>query len=512
MNKMEISQLSVLQKAGQVVMPRLDFREPDSLDVAKKLVREFQVGGFLVFGGDRRSVKEAAGELQSISEIPLLLGCDAERGVGQILYDMTIFPFTMSLAAAGDEELVYREAAYIASEMKECGLNLIFAPVLDINSNAKNPIINIRSFGDDPLLVSRLGAAFIKGCQDSGIAACGKHFPGHGRADTDSHVELPVLDLGLEELINFDLIPFKTAIESNVASIMTAHIALPKIGRSSIPATISEVIIEGILRRDMGYGGVVVTDSLRMSGINKLGDEVDLAHLALKAGCDIILDPRDPYTLISGINEMAFTGELSEGLLNDSASRIISLKNSWLINSQGENPFAPGEAIRLIEQIAERSVCLVKGGKLGSENAVIYIFDVTNSDKDISRVFTGRLGKSAIGYRTVPITLTSRIESVCENSEFPEAVICLIYTTVGAWKKQFQLTEFFSSVLHKIASFNTETVLISFGSPYVIQGMGHFDTVICSFDSLNPCQYAAADILLGNSEASGRLPVRIDPS
>lgn len=510
MNRIDISQLGLLQKAGQVVMPRLDFREPDSLNLAKKLVREFQVGGFIIFGGDRRSVKEATGELQSISEIPLLLGCDAERGVGQILSDMTIFPFTMSLAAAGDEDLVYREAAYISGEMKECGLNLIFAPLLDINSNAKNPIINIRSFGDDPLLVSRLGTAFIRGCQDSGIAACGKHFPGHGRVDMDSHVEMPVLDIDTEELTNFDLIPFGTAIEASVASIMTAHISLPKIGRSAIPATISDVIIGGILRREMGYGGVVITDSLRMSGINKLGGEVDLAHLALKAGCDVILDPRDPYALVSGINEMAFTGELSEGLLNDSVSRIISLKNSWLIDSQGGNAPVTEQANTLIEQIAERSVCLVKGGKLGSEDAVIYIFDVTHSDKDISQAFTVRLGESGIDFSSVPITLTSRIESVFENSEFPGAVICLVYTTVGAWKKQFHITEFFSSILHEIAAFNAETVLISFGSPYVIQGMSHFDTVICAFDSLNPCQSAAADVLLGKGEAVGRLPVRID--
>ncbi|MEQ9620003.1 MAG: glycoside hydrolase family 3 protein [Deltaproteobacteria bacterium] len=509
MDRIDISRLSVLQKIGQVIMPRLDFREPDSLNLAKRLVREFQVGGFIVFGGDRRSVKEATGELQSISETPLLFGCDAERGVGQILSDMTIFPFTMSLAAAGDEELVYREAAYIASEMKECGLNLIFAPVLDINSNAKNPIINIRSFGDDPELVSRLGTAFIRGCQDSGIAACGKHFPGHGRADMDSHAEMPLLDLTTENLTNFDLIPFRAAIESKVASIMTAHIALPKIERGAIPATISDVIIQGILRKQMGYGGVVITDSLHMSGINKLGDEIDLSHLALKAGCDIILDPRDPYALLSRINDMAYTGELSEGLLNDSAGRIISLKNSWLISSQGENAPAAGKANTLIGQIAERSVCLVKGGKLGSEKAVVCLFDVTRSCSDISRAFTVRLAESGIDFSTVPVTLTSPMESVRENSEFGGAIICLIYTTVGAWKKQFQLPEFFSFVLSEIASFNAETVLISFGSPYVIQGMGGFDTVMCAFDSLNPCQSAAADVLLGNSEAGGKLPVRI---
>lgn len=509
MATIDISQLGLLQKAGQVVMPRLDFRDSDSLNLARILVREFQVGGFIVFGGDRRSVKEATGELQSISEIPLLFGIDAERGVGQILSDMTVFPFIMSLAATGDEELVYREASCIAGEMKECGLNLLFAPVLDINSNAKNPIINIRSFGDDAELVSRMGAAFIRGCQDSGIPACGKHFPGHGSAEMDSHVEMPVLKLDKDDLTGFDLIPFRAAIESDVASIMTAHIALPKIVRSTIPATISEEIIEGILRKDMGYSGIVVTDSFHMSGINKLGEEVDLSHLALKAGCDVVLDPRDPYRLISRINDMVSTGEISEGLLSDSASRIISLKHSWLIASQGDNAPAAKQANELVRQIAKRSVCMLKGGTVCSEEAVIYVFDVTNSGDDISETFTTKLAEAGLQFRTVPVNLTSRMESLFESLEFGGAIICLIYTTVGAWKKQLQLPEFFSSLLHEIASCKTEKILISFGSPYVIQGMEHFDTVMCAFDSLEPCQSAAADVLLGKSEAVGRLPVSI---
>jgi beta-N-acetylhexosaminidase len=185
MSKLNISNLNMAQKIGQVIMPRIDFNDPNSLPLAKRLVKECEVGGFIIFNGKRDIVTETTRELQAVSEIPLLFGCDAERGLGQIVSDMTLFPFTMSLGAARDEELVYNQAHFIAHEMKECGLNLLFAPVADVNTNPDNPIINIRSYGDEYALVSRLCVAFIKGCQENGVLACAKHFPGHGRTGVD---------------------------------------------------------------------------------------------------------------------------------------------------------------------------------------------------------------------------------------------------------------------------------------------------------------------------------------
>src|SRR3989304_8597009 len=172
MNNQDLAKRSTSEKIGQIVMPRLDFIGSDPLPHAKELVQKFQVGGFIVFGGERRQLKEATEDLQRNSKIPLFFACDAERGVGQMVSGATRFPFTMSLGAIDDEDLVYRQARFIAKEMKECGFNLLFAPVVDVNTNPKNPIINIRSYGDDPFHVSRLGAAFINGCQDEGVMAC----------------------------------------------------------------------------------------------------------------------------------------------------------------------------------------------------------------------------------------------------------------------------------------------------------------------------------------------------
>jgi beta-N-acetylhexosaminidase len=505
--KVKKSDLGMREKVGQVVMPRLDFRETDPLPLAKRLVSEYGVGGFIVFGGYKRGVKRVVEELSSVSAVPLLFGLDAERGVGQIISDATRFPFTMSLGAIGDETLVYEEARFIAEEMKECGLNLIFAPVLDVNTNPDNPIINIRSYGDDPGLVSRLGAAFIRGAQEGGVLACAKHFPGHGDTGADSHEIMPIQDTTLLELESSGLVPFRRAVREDAAAFMTAHVAFPGIGGGNIPATISGDIIDGILRKSLGYDGLVITDSFHMSGINRIGEECDNAHLALEAGCDIILDPRDPVSLLTRLCEMVSTGELNINTLERSAGRIISTKNKRLKTSTAHSPAIPQNARVLIGRMSEGSICGLKGGSLRSRRALVLVFDVTRSDEDISEAFTRSIGSAGIDFMSVPVTFTAQMDKLIAKSTEHDALICLIFTTIGAWKKQSTLPDFFRSVLDSLAALPAEKVLISFGSPYVVRGFDKFDTVICAFDSMSECQTSAARVLLGDLEAKGRIPV-----
>lgn len=508
LNEVDISRLDTLRKIGQIVVPRLDFRTQDYMTLAKALIAEYRVGGFIIFGGDRKSVPRALEELEDLSELPLLFGCDAERGLGQIVSGMARFPFTMSLGAAGDDDLVYREALSIAEELRECGLNLIFAPVLDVNSNPNNPIINIRSYGDDPLLVSRLGSAFIRGCRDGGVLSCGKHFPGHGSAGVDSHSDLPVLDLTLEQLAERDLIPFEIASDSDVDMIMTAHVALPRITGGMLPATISGEIINGILRERLGYDGAVITDSFNMSGINKLGDDGDLSHLALNAGCDITLDPREPYLLLGRLNDMALTGELNPAVLHKAAARVIALKKTRLFGAVRQNkPAENGQA--LSETIASRSVCLIRGRTLRPRRALVCTFDITQSGKEISTVFTGRLRDAGVECETVTVGMNSDFNKLYSTAARDGAVICLVFTTIGAWQNNHSVPGLLRSSLEQLAAVAPESALLSFGSPYVVSGLDKFGTVICAFDSLAECQRAAADALLGLAEAPGKLPVKI---
>ena len=509
MSKSDIDNLNTAQKIGQVIMPRIDFNDPNSLTLAKRLVEECGVGGFIIYNGKRDTVTKTTRELQAVSDIPLLFGCDAERGAGQIVSDMTLFPFTMSLGAARDEELVYNQAAFIAQEMKECGLNLLFAPVADVNTNPDNPIINIRSYGDEYDLVSRLCVAFIRGCQENGVLACAKHFPGHGRTGVDSHVDLPVLSTSKEILLSSDLIPFEKSIEAGVASIMTAHIAFPEIGDGSA-VTLSKGLVSDLLRNEMGFQGLVITDSLHMEGISKLGNEEGLSRRALNAGCDIRLDPMDPYTLIQNLSNSQNI-ELDNSSLNPKVERIVSIKDKWLTGYNSSDSKTKEQGIDLRERIARRSVCVVRGGVLKSQKAFVYIFDVTESDLDISSAFNEHLEEAGVRLEKRSNSLDNSLnkEELVTNISDDTAIICLVYTSVGAWKKQSFLPDYFKAILSKLESLPNETVLISFGSPYVVRDFGNFKTVICSFDLLSECQRAAADVLLGKLQATGRLPVSL---
>lgn len=503
----DASSLDFSQKIGQAVMPRLDFRASGSFELARKLVKEFQVGGFIVFGGDTESVRSAVEELQGLSPIPLLFGCDAERGLGQIVSGGSIFPFTMALGAAGDEGLAYSEAFFTAGEMRQCGLNLIFAPVLDVNSNSENPIINIRSYSDDPELVSHMGGAFIRGCRDGGIFSCGKHFPGHGSAAGDSHSELPVLSLTRGELFGRDLVPFRGAISEGVDMLMTAHIALPEITGNNDPATISQGVVSGMLRGELAYDGIVITDSFRMSGISRLGDEVNLSLRALDAGCDIILDPQDPYKLLQALNDKASSGELDEEVIHKAAERIISLKKSLPSGLPGRAPQSKEEGRKLSELIARKSVSILRGGSLKSSRALLCIFDVTESGSDVAQVFVQRLQDAGVIIETVDVTASTDVDKLSPKTGDDAALICLVFTTVGAWKNQFSLPGFMRTALESLSPAYGESILVSFGSPYVVRGLDNFGTVICAFDSLPECQSAAADVLSGAAQATGRIPV-----
>ncbi len=505
---MDINNLDIAQKIGQVIMPRIDFNDPESIPRAKRLVEECEVGGFIIFNGKRDIVSKTTQELQSISKIPLLFGCDAERGLGQIVSDMTIFPFTMSLGAADDVDLVYNQASFIAKEMKECGLNLLFAPIADINSNSDNPIINMRSYGDDADLVSRLCAAFIQGAQDNGVLACAKHFPGHGRTGVDSHVDLPVLHTALETLHNSDLIPFQRSIEAGVAAIMTAHIAFPDIGDGNA-VTISKGLVSDVLRDEMGFEGLVITDSLHMEGIIKLGSEVYIAKKALSAGCDIILDPQDPVTLVRNLSN----SELDSSQLNSKVERLLSMKEEFFTQDASFNPSNKENGIKLKERIAREAVCLVRGEALRSKKAIVYTFDVTDSINEISTKFTKSLEENGLILHKISVSLSVSLNddnTIIENISEDSAIICLVYTTIGAWKKQSNLPDNFKAILKKLESLSQETVLVSFGSPYIIRDFDKFKSIICSFDILDECQAAAADVLLGKFQATGHLPVNLD--
>lgn len=298
---------------------RLDF---DSVDDVRRRIDSalrLDVGGFLFFGAEAEVAGRLAEEILAATSRPIWLAADLERGAGQHLRGLTTFPPPGALASHPDAEGAVRLAARsTALEALGLGLNLALAPVLDLDVAAKNPIVGTRSFGPDPARVASLGRAWIEACQAEGVAACAKHFPGHGRTTADSHAELPVVDASWETL-EADLAPFRE-VAGEVACVMTAHVAFPALGGHG-PATLEPAILADLLRAEMGFEGLVLTDALNMSGVRQQAGAAAPEVAALSAGCDLLLYPPDLAEAIAAVEKAADAAEAVAGRLAESLGR-----------------------------------------------------------------------------------------------------------------------------------------------------------------------------------------------
>lgn len=363
-NKM-IKNMTLRDKIAQMIMVQIRFEsfvsdnEYEGLLVLnnqyKKFLQDNKFGGVILFLENidnsiqvRQLIKDINEANDSVSDIPLFIGVDQEGGrVGRVSFG-TSMPGNMALAASYNEEDVYKCADIIGKELKSLGFNLNFAPVVDVNSNPSNPVIGNRSFSDDPELVSKYSNSYVQALNDNNVIACIKHFPGHGDTSTDSHTGLPLVNKTLDEIRNFELVPFKSEIENGVDMIMSAHIQFPNIDSSEyiakdgssvyLPATLSKTIITDVLREELGFDGVVISDSLRMDAIKDFFELEDSAKLSINAGVDILLMPvendvpvdefiKNTNDYIDMIVRLVENNEISEDRINESVLRILKLKD-----------------------------------------------------------------------------------------------------------------------------------------------------------------------------------------
>ena len=335
--------LSLAALIGECIMPSLDAGrfadDPAYVAHVTDLVRDHKVGGFCMFGVYPETVASAVQTLQEEAlhahGVPLLFSCDCEFGLRMRLQeDGTEFPDAMAMARAGDANLMREVGRAIAREMRTLGLGWNFAPVADVNNNPLNPIINTRAFGDDAAAVIAAAVPFMEGMQSESVAATAKHFPGHGDTAVDSHRALPFMDGGVERFERIELPPFEALIAAGVSSVMTGHLAAPKLARElgareqdlNLPATLSRTLTTTLLREKLGFGGVIVTDAMQMEAITKLFGNGEAAVLAMQAGADIILMPKDPDRAFEALLNAASNDGISEASLLASVSRIWKLK------------------------------------------------------------------------------------------------------------------------------------------------------------------------------------------
>lgn len=499
----DINKLTASVIAGQLVMPRIDFNINGYFEQAVRYVEKYHVTGFIIFSGEIDQVKKTTSALQAISKYPLFFGIDAERGLGQIVEGGSRFPFLMSLGASGNKELVELQAINTAREMKYCGLNILFAPVLDINTNPGNPIVNVRAFGDDQQLVTCLGSSYYNKIKDENLFACGKHFPGHGSTDADSHVELPVLKKTAEELLAFELIPFKKAIESGIDFIMAGHLAADKIDNKNVPATISKTLITKVLREKLGFNKAVITDSFRMDALKEIGVEDEIAIKSLEAGCDIILDPVNGELLVEKLAEKIKDDQDFSSRVKNSIDRIFELKKT--VKPASDNFPDRGSSIELVNRVARESVCFVKGGPLNYGKIKVNIFDVMKGGENICSTFLDRLKIN--GFDITSVNYITDDFDFKSDGEYD--TVNIVVTTVSAWSKYSELTNYYKKVLNHISKRqNGNKILLSFGSPYVIADFLDYNIIISVFEIIEPCQNAAADVLCGKLISNAELPIK----
>lgn len=327
-----VAQMFVVRASGYLFDHQIQYPawEPPR-EKLRHLVADLGVGGVIFLGGSAAELSLRIQELQSWAEIPLLTAADIEEGVGQRFSGATWFPPPMALGAidqtdstlAGD--YAYQMGAVTAKEARAIGLNWVLAPVVDVNNNPDNPVINVRAFGEDAATVTRLTQAFIRGCQNYPVLTTAKHFPGHGDTAVDSHLELPVLSHSPERLESLELVPFRGAIEAGVDSIMSAHLLIPS-WDAQAPATLSRSILMGKLRQELGFGGLIVTDALIMGGIANTYGATEAPVLAVEAGADILLMPADPEGAIEALVVAVETGRISLDRIHQSVLRIWQAK------------------------------------------------------------------------------------------------------------------------------------------------------------------------------------------
>jgi beta-glucosidase-like glycosyl hydrolase len=528
------------EKASQVVFGRLGSNlEPpvtltEDTERVSELLEDYPIGGLMAFRGDRGSAPTQFARLQRLSEYPLLVASDIERGVGQQIEGGTTFPHAMAYGALdeGAEEAVEEMARITAREALACGIQITFSPIADVNRDARNPIIGTRSYSADPDMVARLVKAFNEASQEVGHLTTGKHFPGHGNTSLDSHNELPSINSSREELEQYDLPPFRAASEVGVDLMMTAHIAYPALDDSGAPATLSPAIMKTLLREGMSYEGAIITDSLIMGGIRTLHDTPgERAVDILKAGIDILLDPPEPRPVIEGIKRGVEEGALSEERLNQAVGRVWTLKNKLLdrfgssIFDEPSEHFPTAEIGAKEHRLTARRQAYDVINVIGESDPDVFPIDpkeaaregllvvLLHQHKDPDVVFDEPL--SAAVHTTFPGAAYAEVDDEAGEATFDRlreharrvkhVVVAPVVKPAAFQGQGLQplAQEFVRDLIEE-----RPVVLASLGSPYVLDDFPKAAARICTYSDAIPSQRALADVLAGREAEEIRLQDR----
>ena len=506
--------VTLKKKIGQLIIAHLDGNTPlesEDFQSAVRLIENYRISGFLVFGGDCFHTPRLIDALQKHSDIPLFFASDMENGVGQQLKGGTEFPSCMALGATHSPELAFEEGKAIAHEARSYGMNTLFAPVLDVNTNPANPIINTRSYGDQPDLVSLLGSSFIRGVQGEQVIATAKHFPGHGHTEMDSHLTLPVLNVDKDYLYRTALPPFIAAIEHGVEAIMIAHLYAPALdGQTMIPASLSHQVINNLLKKELSFQGLIITDSLRMKGLTDYLPEEKASVSALNAGVDILLHPADPEKLIQSTYVEALKDNQLTGRIEEAETKIREVKKR-LLKPQQISPCNPQRLRELSLKIARDSITLVNDAQrilplpAGSSPALLIIQN--NPSAARGEVFVEEFEKRIAG--TQSFFFPPDWDDLFPDLAGKSPVICAVFSKIRAYQKALFPSPAIKMHLHKLLKGNKSIILIYFGNPYLVSEFQAAPCALCTFSDSAVSQKAAVEAIFGEIPMIGKPPISL---
>jgi beta-glucosidase-like glycosyl hydrolase/CubicO group peptidase (beta-lactamase class C family) len=504
------------------------------------LVETHGIGGIVISLGTPHAYVAKLNYLQERAELPLLVAADFEAGAGARLggiyavpsmMDMggaTELPPAMAFGAIGEERFVHEAGRITGVEARALGVHLNFAPVLDVNSNPDNPIINTRSFGEDAGAVASLGEAFVSGARVGGLMTTAKHFPGHGDTRSDSHLELPAIGGDRDRLERVELVPFRRAVEAGVDAIMTAHVAAPSIlGPDAPPATLSAYFMTELLRTEIGFEGLLFTDALDMGAIvNGFGPE-EAAVRALEAGADVMLMPPDPPGAIAGVVAAVQSGRLSESRIEDSVRRLLELKaRAGLPDGRRVDPEQVAEIVGSANHVAfadtaaRRSITLVRDlpGLVPFDSTapgrILSITYTRDGDLAAGRIFDQRLEEWAEVLDPARVTASTRQErfdSLAVRADSADLVLLSAYVPPRSSVGSLDLSPELISFTEELERRGRAPIVLSFGSPYLLSSLPDAGTYLVAWGGQEVAQRAAADALFGRAPISGRLPISLPP-
>lgn len=548
-----LKKMSDEEKVGQLVHIGINARflnqqSPQFLSL-KRHVTENKIGGIIFFGAPIYETTHLANRMQELADIPLLMSLDAETGIGMRFFDAANFPWAMAVAATGEPELARRMGVVTGREARAIGIQHVYAPVLDVNNNAENPVINVRSFGEDPDDVARFGIAFADGVQSQNVIATAKHFPGHGDTNVDSHRGLPIIDHSRESLEKTELKPFRKAVDAGIASIMIAHIGLPQIDaeeitplekyeggdaeegalivteKATVPATLSYKVQTEILRNEMGFKGLIVSDAMSMSGLTIYFTQAEAGVRAFLAGTDILEKPEDVDAMIGGLRNAVRSGRIPREQLDESVRRQLAWKYQVGLAKERITPLdhidrvvSSPDVVELANEIANKAVTLVRNddGVLPLDpEKKIAVLGISNGFE--GRATTGTLisGLRAGGIQPESgyIQENSTAEQVEEARKAladADIVIVGLYGRVrsGA-KNSVGIPDNGAAVLRELLASDKKVIGIAFGNPYILGSFPEMGTYIVAYGDMSSLQRATVNAMLGRRQFTGKLPISL---